>query len=256
MVAQTAIWQLRLRALRLTAATLAVSLAVRQLIASPMQDALLVYGRWLILLYCVYVVLHAKERTAWLHGTAVTVAVKLLTTLKALHTPHGHVVVFTVAYGANRLVPLLAAIFGGVRFSVAMTAWTCLDFLVIVSYKRVQDGGLTWAQLLQDGHWRASHDPEMAMLWSELNYICVTAALACGIVYYFRSALLQLDAALKARQRFINNMVCRLRLYGRVPVGSPTVSRLTLTSCRLGIRMVDLTRRTTRFAHRWWAYSA
>ena len=211
-MAQTAIWQLRLRALRMTAATLAVSLAMRQFIASPMQDTSLVYSRWLILLYCVYVVLHANERTAWLHGAAVTIAVKLLTTLKSLYTPHGHVVVYTVAYGANRLVPLLAAIFGGVRFSVAMTAWTCLDLFVILFYKRVQHDGLSWAQLLQDGHWRASHDPEMEMLWSELNYICVTAALACGIIYYFRSALLQLDAALKARQRFINNMVCEPRV--------------------------------------------
>jgi len=203
--------QLQLRTLRAAAWALAVSTVVRQLLWSPLHDAPLEVGRLVLLLYCVAVERWATEATAAYHGVALTAVLTLLTTLKALAAPDGRVVDFTAVYGAHRVVPLLAAVFGGTGFCLATSAWAAAATVAALCLKRAAARGIPLLLVVQNpvdgGRLFAEHELEVSMLWTELQYIGLVAALACFLVSFHRQALATLADALQARQRFVSHMV-------------------------------------------------
>ena len=211
--------RLQWRALRATAWALAVSTAARQLLSSPMHAAPLEIGRVMMLLYCMAVERWATAETAARHGIALTTVVALLTTAKVLEAPDGHVVDFTAVYGAHRVVPLLAAVFGGTPFCLATSVWAGAETAIVLYLRRAAARGLSLAELFQGGHVLARHDLEVSMLWSELQYITLIAVLSCVLLGLHRQALEQLADALQSRQRFVEHMVPCWRVAGGVGCG-------------------------------------
>ena len=95
--------------------------------------------RVVAIVYGLFTLTSVDEDTAQWHGLAMTVLAKAFTILR-IFSPvlqDEDVVVTMVSYGAHRILPMLAAVFGGVRASIFFTLWAVVETVAAGVYKRV-----------------------------------------------------------------------------------------------------------------------
>jgi len=207
-IARKSFAQLQLKTLRLLGGMMAFFMALRLLLPSPDSEETLSVGRLLVVLLGMYVNVVPDERTVERHGVLLVVLCKVMTTLKALASPPAEVSMITVCFGLHRLLPFCAAVFGGVRFCLGLTAWTVIDVVAIAVWRRLEltGGTLAWPSLDEVLKMYLT-DREAAVVWTEVNIVCLAAGLACAIVHTHHQTMSQLVDALMSRQQFISNMV-------------------------------------------------
>ena len=277
--------ELRLHMVRWTAAVVSASMALRQVLAAPADEPWPAVLRSLLLVYGLHVFMHASERSVRRDGLLLLVLIKLGTTVKALAAPDGEVVIATVAFGANRILPIVAAVVSGVRTTLVLAVWSVVDLVAVFAYKRtvalsaaagddLARAGASMS-LWADWHrWYVAHGPrEEAMLFTEVNYIAISTVVACVVVHHYGDAVARLQQALLARQRFIRDMVRappppRAEAERGMPCPVPLVRYRLTQPAPLPRRPVGwgrgrqrrrrgspARRRTTRFVRPWWASS-
>jgi hypothetical protein len=178
--------------------------------------------RVLIVLYLGLIQLRANDRTAAVHGIGIILALKTVMSMRTLTLPAGETDAFSdlVILGPNRVLPILSALFGGVSYCLAMTAWCVAELLGVFVVRHgwaaaapgasASDSASASTAAGEPGAslWLA-RSKDTALLFVELYYITMAATCGIALVHYYRRALGDLGDALQARQRFITNMVLR-----------------------------------------------
>ena len=205
MTADGALRQLQVQALRAAGwATSSVLLAL-QLMEPARGEAVLHTARWGLLALTALMVVGSTEANAARIGVAVTVVSKVISILHGVFAETDPVV-RTVLFGVQRILPVAAAIFGGIPFCIGMAVWSCLDITALLVWRRLEDGTLRLASLAHVRRWFVA-EPELAVLFTEVGYVAIVSVLACAVAFYYGRALDTLASALNSRQRFISNMV-------------------------------------------------
>ena len=200
--------RLQLRTLQLLGGALALSMGARLLFASPVSEGTLDVGRGLLAVGCALAAGLASEHTAGHYGVALVLVIQALNTAKALVAPPTEVATVISVFGFHRILPFCAAVFGGVRMSIAVTAWASANTLGISLWRRWQLAGCAFSlPTVEEALDWYRVDREAAVLWTELNQIWIATGVAVAIVQTHHEAIRQLVSALVARQRFISNMV-------------------------------------------------
>ena len=196
--------RLRLQTIQTVSVSEVVVLGVR-LFNDPNAPPLINFMRVVAILYGVFALVAVDERTAQRHGVAMTFVAKLFTLLRTVFAPEEEQLVTLVSFGAHRILPALAAIFGGVRTSAFFTLWAVVETAAVGVYRRVrkEGGPFSWWNVTTWYIAPSDHN----VIGIEIFYIIVAAALAIALQHSCRQALTQLADALEARQRFITNMV-------------------------------------------------
>ena len=201
---------LRLQTIRSVAASELLILTVR-FVLDPYGSSTTNFMRVVAIVYGLFTLTSVDEDTAQWHGLAMTVLAKAFTILR-IFSPvlqDEDVVVTMVSYGAHRILPMLAAVFGGVRASIFFTLWAVVETVAAGVYKRVitHGGPLVW---FDPTTWYMDKY-DQNLIGIEVFYIVVSASIATALQHSCRMALAQLADALEARQRFITNMNHEIR---------------------------------------------
>ena len=180
----------------------------------------------------------ATPSTAWKFGVAVTLVLKLATSVLMMQLPSAYILETLVIRGPHRVLPLICAVFGGTTYSLAMSAWALLEMVALCLYRQgfanVFKGALNVVSL--GGHVTTSialtedsqaplrifaSNPDVTVVALEAYYLILAAAFSVALVHYYNIALSDLSDAILARQRFITNMVRAAGARGRGRGGTP-----------------------------------
>ena len=202
----TAYQQLQLQVLQWIAMSMMVMLPLARFLLLP-DTGLSMPVRAAFFVYCAYLAVAVDERTVRVHGAVVTLMFFFVSWLRVATTDDAQVVLLMVVYGVYRVLPFLAALFGGVGLSIATGVLSAASPLVVVLSKRVLLGKITLEQAAtapQD----ALTDQERLIIIGEVYYLVIATAIAIAFERALNRALTLLADALAAKQQFITTMVC------------------------------------------------
>ena len=202
----TAFRHLQLQVLRSLSKLLCVLAALWLLYAPMIEPTSTVVMRTAMAVGNLVVLARSNEHNAAAYGMAAIVTFKLTLLCRLWLAPLGLEITEDALHGSSRLLPLLAAIFGGVRVCLFVAVMCSVDPIAVVALKRFV-GTAAAGEAVSLATLLFVSENDVRIVCSHTIYIATAAMLGITLVRCYRNALDQLVDALKARQSFITNMV-------------------------------------------------